>query len=265
MEEKKQQLTLFKVRDLRKKDQFKIDDAYLNSWARYCGVNATGVYTSLCRHAEFESQKAFPSQNKIAFELGISVASVKRGIKKLIKYNIIRIEKEKMQGKFSNNIYYLLDKSEWKPAIAHRDTRHRSSKTVAHQPPTAGDTQKDNKEQRITNNKDNKEDMQSRALQTLSGFSKKEIDFLIDKFKTVNPFHQKLFGMPPQRKAMAELLEKFGKEKLEKLLDALPDIVKQPTAPRITTPYQLMANFGKLGIFLQQQRSIQSKYQIGQI
>jgi len=110
-----------------------------------------------------------------------------------------------------------------------------------------------------------KETIQKISEQSSQAFNKKEIDDLIDKFKAVNPFHQKLFGMPPQREAMAELLQKIGREKLEKLLDALPDIVKQPTAPRITTPYQLMANFGKLGIFLQQQRSIQSKYQIGQI
>jgi len=93
----------------------------------------------------------------------------------------------------------------------------------------------------------------------------KEINDLIDYFKAVNPFHQKLFGMPSQRKAMEELLEKFGREKLEKLLKALPGIVKQPTAPRISTPYQLLVNFGKLGIFLQQQRSIQDKYKIEQV
>ena len=151
---------LFKVRDLRKKTQFKIDDEYINGWARFCGANATLVYTSLCRHAEFYSQKAFPSQKKIAFELGISIASVKRGIKQLVEYNIIKIEKEKMRGKFDNNLYYLLDKSEWiKPTIAPPEPRlHHSSETIAHQPPTAGDTQKDNKEQRITNIKDNKEE-----------------------------------------------------------------------------------------------------------
>jgi hypothetical protein len=147
-----EQLTLFKVRDLRKKDQFKIDDIYINGYARICGVNATLTYLSLCRHAEFESQKAYPSQKKIAFELGISIASVKRGIKNLLQYNIIDIRKEKMRGKFDNNVYYLLDKSEWKPAIAPADTRqNHSSKTVAHQPYTARDTQKDNKVLRITN------------------------------------------------------------------------------------------------------------------
>jgi len=155
-----EQQTLFKVRDLRQKTQFKVDDLYLNGYARICGANATLVYLSLCRHAEFESQKAFPSQNKIAFELGISIASVKRGIKKLNEYNIITIEKEKMRGKFNNNIYYLLDKSEWIKNDYHssfRDTVDHSSKTVALQPPTVRDTYKDNKVLRITNTKDNKE------------------------------------------------------------------------------------------------------------
>ena len=152
-----QQLTLLKVRDLRQKTQFKVDDLYLNGYARVCGANATLVYMSLCRHAEFESQKAFPSQNKIAFELGISVASAKRGIKELVKYNIIDIRKEKMEGKFSNNVYYLLDKSEWEPTVAPTELRQKpqlknhSSKTIAHT-----DTQKDNKKRRITNTKDNK-------------------------------------------------------------------------------------------------------------
>jgi hypothetical protein len=118
------QQTLFKIRDLRKKDQFKIDDKYLNGYAKICKANATLVYLSLCRHAEFESQKSFPSQNTIAFELGISVASVKRGIKKLTEYNIIKIQTEKMNGRFNNNTYFLLDKSEWiKPTVAHTDTR----------------------------------------------------------------------------------------------------------------------------------------------
>ena len=109
-----EQQILFKVRDLRKKDQFKIDDAYLNGYARICKPVATAVYSSLCRHAEFHTQKAFPSQSLIAYQHDISVATVKRALKILAKYDIILIEQEKMRGKFKNNIYTLLDKSEWK-------------------------------------------------------------------------------------------------------------------------------------------------------
>lgn len=148
--EGKQQLTFFKVRDLRKKDQFKIDDAYLNGWARYCGIVATAVYTSLCRHAEFNSQKAFPSQEKIAWEHGISVRTVRRGLKKLIGFNIILAERERTRGKFSNYIYTLLDKSEWKQPTSgqKRPMVHQRSKTTGGKVPT-----KDNTVLRITNNK----------------------------------------------------------------------------------------------------------------
>jgi len=243
-----EQLTLFKVRDLRKKDQFKIDDIYLNGYARICGVNATLVYLSLCRHAEFESQKAFPSQNKIGFELGISVASVKRGIKKLAEYNVISIEKEKMEGKFSNNVYYLLDKSEWKPAIAPQDTRqNHSSNTVAHTPPTVRDTLKDNKVLRITNIKDNKE----LATQGIAG---KEINDLIEFFKPINPTYERLFSNKTQRQALERLVKKFGREKVEQMIKYLPKIFGKPYAPRISTPYLLELKLADLLGYLQQEK-----------
>jgi hypothetical protein len=160
------QLTLFKVRDLRKKDQFKIDDAYLNGYARICGKDASLVYMSLCRHAEFNSQKAFPSQDKIAFELGISNRTVRRGLKKLMAYNIILAERVRISGKFSNYLYILLDKSEWKqstsgqkrPMVAPADKNHRWFATGGSVPT------KDNKEQRITKTKDNKEERSSKKL-----------------------------------------------------------------------------------------------------
>lgn len=105
----------FKIRDLRKKDQYKIDDKYLNGYAKLCGAYATCVYNSLSRHAEFNSQECFPSIDLIAKQHNISRPSVIKGIKKLFEYNIITIIKEKNEkGRQKNNVYILLDKSEWK-------------------------------------------------------------------------------------------------------------------------------------------------------
>ena len=100
----------FKVRDLRKKQQFIIDDAYLNGYARLMSPYATCVYLSLCRHADKE-QKAFPSIKRIAQQHHISTKSVKRGTKELLAWNIV--SKRRMRGRLSN-LYWLLDKSEWK-------------------------------------------------------------------------------------------------------------------------------------------------------
>ena len=108
------QQQLFKVRDLRKKDQFKIDDAYLNGYAKILGVYSTAVYNSLCRHAEFNTQKAFPSEKLIAKEHGITERCVRNEVRKLKDANIITIKKERSsKGQWLNNLYILLDKSEW--------------------------------------------------------------------------------------------------------------------------------------------------------
>lgn len=99
----------FEVRDLRRKEKFFVDDLYLNGYAKKCGIYATGVYLSLCRHANRE-QQCYPSIGKIAEELDISRSQVIRVIKVLKKHNIIKVIRI---GKKLNNRYLLLDKSEW--------------------------------------------------------------------------------------------------------------------------------------------------------
>lgn len=180
-----QQTPFFKVRDLRQKTQFKIDDAYLNGYARVCGINATLVYISLCRHAEFNTQKAFPSQEKIAWEHGISTRTIKRGLKELIKYNIILVEQEKMGGQFANNVYILLDKSGWKKLTEGqgRHTAYRGTATGGQPPHTVPVTHKDNKVLRITNIKDNKDERGQTPSQIMRNFIlEKEEQIRISKF-----------------------------------------------------------------------------------
>jgi len=106
--------TTFKIRDLRHKQKFMIDDKYLNGFARYCGPDATLVYIILCRHANFYTQTAFPSQQLIADRLGITMHRIRRGIKNLMEYNIIHVSQERSaNGRFSKYIYTLIDKSRW--------------------------------------------------------------------------------------------------------------------------------------------------------
>jgi len=163
---KNQQLQIFKIRDLRQKTQFKIDDEYLNGWARYCKPIATAIYNSLSRHAEFHSQKAFPSQRKIAFEHDISIISVRRGLKKLLEYRIITVEQERKNGKFSNYIYCLLDKSVWKKPH-HRSKTTYGAPSLKYRARSAMHGKvctKDYKEERITNTKDYKEKKRSHLI-----------------------------------------------------------------------------------------------------
>lgn len=98
-----------KIRDLRKKEKFVVDDVYLNGYAKLVCPYATLTYLSLCRHAGKE-QKAFPSIDKMAEEFNVSRPSIIRGLKELENLKII---KKNRIGKRLNNEYFLLDKSEW--------------------------------------------------------------------------------------------------------------------------------------------------------
>ena len=103
-----------KIRDLRG-NFFRVDDEYLNGYAKLCGINATGVYLSMCRHAN-KQQQCFPSKKLISEELAISERSVYSAIKKLEEWEIIKVEYQgrKENGSFKNLLYTLLNKTDWR-------------------------------------------------------------------------------------------------------------------------------------------------------
>lgn len=106
----------FKIRDNRRKEMFRMDDEYLNGYARICGVVATCVYVSLCRHANKE-QSSWPSLRLIQEELAIgSHHTVVKAIRKLEEWKIIEVIRTKNQGNNRQevNTYVLLDKTAWK-------------------------------------------------------------------------------------------------------------------------------------------------------
>ncbi len=74
----------------------------------------------------------------------------------------------------------------------------------------------------------------------------------IDLFKPLNPSHDRLFGRSNQRDAVRRMLNKFGEQKVMNMIRALPDIVVQKAAPRITTPLQLEEKLGQLILFVKQ-------------
>lgn len=135
----------FEVRDLRRKEKFFIDDLYLNGYAKKCGIYATGVYLSLCRHANKE-QLCWPSEKTIAEELAVSSKQVGRVIKILERFNII---KKIRVGKKLNNRYLLLDKSEWTNSPVAKD--HESDHPKTNSPFHSKDTQlmKQNNKEKI--------------------------------------------------------------------------------------------------------------------
>jgi len=81
-----------------------------------------------------------------------------------------------------------------------------------------------------------------------------EVNDLIDKFKNVNPMHEKFFKQTGQRKAIERLLKKETKEKLGEVIDMLVITNKMRYAPSITTPAQLENKIGSWLVFYQREK-----------
>lgn len=122
-----------RIRDKRSKGWFYLDNEYLNGYARVFGAIGTAIYVSLCRHVDLE-QKCFPSQELIAEELNIAPRTVRKYLKMFQDYNLIHVHRQKTnEGKWLNNIYYLLDKSEWLPIHGQQMPMAKSSKPEANE------------------------------------------------------------------------------------------------------------------------------------
>lgn len=103
----------YKVRDRRDKGWFYLDNEYLNGFGKIMGPIGIAVYVSLCRHADI-NETCFPSQETIAKEIGVGRRTVIDYIARLIDHRIIATERERSRdGKWSRNVYVLLNKSEW--------------------------------------------------------------------------------------------------------------------------------------------------------
>ena len=87
------------------------------------------------------------------------------------------------------------------------------------------------------------------ATQSVAG---KEINDLIDLFKSVNPSYKVLFVRKVQRTATERMLRELGWEKLAGAIKMLPKTNKMEFAPKITTPLELENKLGKLIAFCQQ-------------
>lgn len=249
-EDKRMQI---KIRDLRKKDQYKIDDAYLNGYARLCGVYATAVYNSLSRHADFQTQECFPSIETIAEQHNMSRPSVIKAIKILESWGIIIVQKEKdeVTKRQKNNVYLLADKSTWKPKPS-KPSLPRAESISDNDP-----SKRQNKSR--VNDVDCKDthtkDTHIRIPQTIAT-SSPVITEVFHIFQEINPTIN--YGNPFQRRAVEELVKRFGEEKTKGYARAAVAVHGKKYAPTITNPSKLKEKLSELGAYYKRQKDTTS-------
>jgi len=91
-----------KVRDVRNGDWYWVSKVLLDEYGDRLKPIGIAIYNCLAAHANQEGF-CFPSHGYIAKKIGASISSVQRGIRELIKLQIIRKSRKRY-----HNIYYLL-------------------------------------------------------------------------------------------------------------------------------------------------------------
>jgi hypothetical protein len=244
-----------RIIDKRLKEKFMMDDTYLNGQAKLCGWQGTIVYLSLCRHAS-KDQECFPSIKLMSEEHNVNRKTILKGIEKLEERNVIEVEKTRTKkGQWLNNVYILRDKSEWDYTPIHvrvEDTVH--VRVVPSPSPCGGHDQVPVEDTKETHKQGNTyKETHTLAKQSFAG---KDINNLIELFRPLNPNVDDFFKNKTERKAIEDMLSKFGLEKLTNTIKALPDIVCKRYAPKITKPSELKRDLGKLLIFVEQEKGI---------
>ena len=102
------------VRDSRRRNYLWIDNEFIVTAARVVGPAAVAVYALLCRHADNESQLAWPAVPTIAEVLAMSEPTVIKALKALALCGIIEIKHRfREDGSQQSNFYRLIDVTEW--------------------------------------------------------------------------------------------------------------------------------------------------------
>ena len=103
------------IRDLRERNWSWMNNEILK-YTKEIGFIGISVYFVLCKYANNNTQICWPSQIKIASELGVMQCTISKVIKKLESFNIIKVEKKRNKNaKWENSIYTFYNPSSWKP------------------------------------------------------------------------------------------------------------------------------------------------------
>lgn len=245
-----------RIIDKRVKEKFMMDDSYLNGYAKLCGWKATLVYISLCRHAS-KDQYCFPSIKLMATEHSISRDVIMDGIKILVEWNIIEVEKNKTSNGWKNNSYTLLDKSIWK-LKPHQvaDSNIASSDDIGNPPSRC--RQPDQvavSNLKETNNEGNK------FKETHNGnasVAETEIREIMEIFYEINPTLN--WKNKTIRAACKEMIDRFGLEKTKQMSKAVISIQGKPYAPTATTPYEMKEKLAKFKLYFERQKNSSHKF-----
>lgn len=232
------------IRDHRQKTMFRMDDAFVDEYARFCGVRALAVYACLCRHANRE-QECFPSITTIAKKLGTSRYTVMRGIQTLIDWNIITKERSRRANKtWLNNVYTLLDKSVWRKPSGNAAHGSPSGNTSPDQVAKNEEAKVENSHTKDSNTKETNGPTDNTGPQSEPV---NNVDLFIFLFREVNPLCDALRFEQRQRSASERLLKLSTLEEWKAFFHKYLNLWKEDKyCPRVYSPVDLEKKLAKI-------------------
>ena len=104
-----------KIRNVKDEQWFWVDNDFMNRYRGYFRPTCIAVYASLCLRANSETQTCYPSEEVIALDAGTTSRTVQKYISLLEELRIISVIVNQGEfGRWSNNVYRLLNKKHWK-------------------------------------------------------------------------------------------------------------------------------------------------------
>lgn len=191
---------------------------------------------------------------------GLKKNSACRAIEKLVVMGIITVH-EKVNKAKSYKINKDYDK--WLPLPKKRTIIHEKVNKQVTKKSTTKDTTKGKRYKKGKAAKPQPPKEQFKVH--ISALDMQEI---VDLFEPLNPAYKTFFKNTTERKAINRIVDllsvmpdkvtidgRQGIQKLKGMLHALPEIVTKPYAPKITSPFQLYKDLGRLILFFKQEKN----------
>lgn len=191
---------------------------------------------------------------------GLKKNSACRAIEKLVTMGIITVHEKVNKAK----LYKISkDYDKWLPLPKKRTIVHEKVNNQVTKKGTTKDTTKGKRYKKQSAAKPPAPKEQFKV-----NIAPQEMQEIVDLFEPLNPAYKSFFKNTTERKAINRIVDMLsllpdkrtydgrqGLSKLMGIMHALPEIVTKPYAPRITTPFQLYKDLGKLILFFKQEKN----------
>lgn len=200
------------------------------------------LFVWLCSYAD-DDGSCFPSITRLAENCGMSRDTVLRRLDVLCERGLLKKSPQFVDGQQTTNRYQIM---------LVEGSRERRGGSTQQPPQSHTATPRGSTQQHRTKSTLTKSNELNTNAAALGGNQWNE---LIDGFAPINPMYQDFYRITTERKALQELADRIGYDKLLATIRHLPQFVGQRYAPKITRPTELRRDLGKLIAFAKERRT----------